>query len=239
MLCASLLSLLTPVAAYHKQSLILIRILQGLALGGTFPSAHAMWRQWAPPLERSKLVAITFAGGHMGIGFAMPLSGLLCESGFRSPPHQSKWPSVFYVFGGLGLVWCLVWFALVHDSPQSHPRISVKERDYIVSAIEKEQGLSTKERSLPLLQIMTSRAVWAIILSTICSDWGTVLLSAIVPTFVDDVLRFDIAENGILSSLPFLVMSLFTVLSGLIADAIRQRQLLSTGGARKLMNSIV
>ena len=86
----------------------------------------------------------------MGIAFAMPLSGLLCESGFPSPPHQSKWPSVFYVLGwhmqyymiyerkanyfqgGLGLVWCLAWFALVHDSPQSHPRISIEERDYIV-----------------------------------------------------------------------------------------------------------
>ena len=31
-LCASLLCLLTPIAAYHKQSLILLRILQGLAL---------------------------------------------------------------------------------------------------------------------------------------------------------------------------------------------------------------
>ena len=38
-------------------------------------------------------------GINMGTAFAMPLSGLLCESGFRSPPHQSKWPSVFYVFG--------------------------------------------------------------------------------------------------------------------------------------------
>ena len=31
-LCASLLSLITPVAAYHKETLILVRILQGLAL---------------------------------------------------------------------------------------------------------------------------------------------------------------------------------------------------------------
>ena len=76
-----------------------------------------MWRKWAPPLERSKLVAISFAGdlllkmhsiqststftvgSYMGTAFSMTLSGLLCESGFRSPPHQSKWPSVFYVFG--------------------------------------------------------------------------------------------------------------------------------------------
>ncbi|XP_065835453.1 sialin-like [Oscarella lobularis] len=237
-LCASLLSLLTPIAAYHKQSLILLRILQGLALGGSFPSVHAMWRKWAPPLERSKLVSISCAGSNMGIAFAMPLSGLLCESGFRSPPHQSKWPSVFYVFGGFGLVWCLAWFALVHDSPQSHPRISIKERDYIVSAIEEEHCLPKNERPLPLLHIFMSPAVWAIVISMICYDWGSLLLTSVMPTFVDDVLRLDITENGILSALPFLAMSVFTALSGWIADSIRKRQLLSTGGIRNLMNSI-
>ncbi|XP_065836113.1 sialin-like isoform X2 [Oscarella lobularis] len=213
-----------------------VRIVQGLALGGTCPSAHAMWRKWAPPLERSKLVAISFAGINMGTAFAMPLSGLLCESGFRSPPHQSKWPSVFYVFGGFGLVWCVAWFALVHDSPQSHPQISVKERDYIVSAIEREQSLSTNE--LPLLRIMTSPAVWAIILTMISYDWGTLLLATIMPTFVDDILRFGIAENGIFSGLPFLAMCVFTLLGGWIADAIRKKRLLSTGSTRNLMNSI-
>ena len=30
----------------------------------------------------------------------------------------------------------------MHDSPQSHPRISIEERDHIVSAIERERGLS-------------------------------------------------------------------------------------------------
>ena len=34
-----------------------------------------------------------------GTVVAMPISGLLCQHGFPSPPHGSKWPSVFYVFG--------------------------------------------------------------------------------------------------------------------------------------------
>ena len=44
----------------------------------------------------------------MGTAFAMPLSGLLCENGFRSPPHQSKWPSVFYVFGQNVCKFCII-----------------------------------------------------------------------------------------------------------------------------------
>jgi len=30
--------------------------------GALFPAMHAMWGKWAPPLERSKLTSITYAG---------------------------------------------------------------------------------------------------------------------------------------------------------------------------------
>ena len=30
--------------------------------GVTFPAMHAMWSSWAPPLERSKLLSISYAG---------------------------------------------------------------------------------------------------------------------------------------------------------------------------------
>lgn len=41
------------------------------------------------------------------------------------------WPSVFYIFGGLGVVWGVPWFLLVHDRPEHHPRISPAEMNYI------------------------------------------------------------------------------------------------------------
>ena len=45
------------------------------------------------------------------------------------------WESVFYVTGVVGLVWSVVWFFVVFDSPAQHPRISQEERQYIESAI--------------------------------------------------------------------------------------------------------
>lgn len=30
--------------------------------GTVFPAMHTMWGKWAPPLERSKLTAFTYAG---------------------------------------------------------------------------------------------------------------------------------------------------------------------------------
>nr|KAG5700034.1 hypothetical protein BaRGS_028271 [Batillaria attramentaria] len=38
------------------------------------------------------------------------------------------------VQGGLGLVWSIAWFVLVRDSPEIHPRIDPKEKEYIVNS---------------------------------------------------------------------------------------------------------
>jgi len=65
-LCPAVLTLFTPLAARHSvEMLILVRILEGLGEGVTFPAMHAMWSSWAPPLERSKLITLSYTGNAM------------------------------------------------------------------------------------------------------------------------------------------------------------------------------
>lgn len=69
----------------------------------------------------------TLAGAQFGTVVTLPVSGWLCDTDFLG-----GWPSVFYVFGALGIVWSLVWFLLVSDRPDIHPRISQEEKQYIL-----------------------------------------------------------------------------------------------------------
>lgn len=55
----------------------------------------------------------------------MAVGGILSNS-------QLGWPSVFYIFGGLGVVWGLPWYFLAHNLPEHHPRISDAELSYIL-----------------------------------------------------------------------------------------------------------
>lgn len=59
--------------------------------GVTFPCIHAVWSKWAPPLERSRMSTIAFAGTYAGTVVAMPASGILAKI--------YGWESLFYVFG--------------------------------------------------------------------------------------------------------------------------------------------
>lgn len=67
----------------------------------------------------------------------MPLSGLLSEYGFAG-----GWPSIFYVFGAVGTIWCIAFLIMVHEDPESHPRISEDEKKYILSALWGNAGAS-------------------------------------------------------------------------------------------------
>lgn len=64
----------------------------------------------------------------------MPLSGLLADCPFG-------WPSIFYVFGAMGTIWCVFFLVLVHEDPQCNKRMSDKERLYIQQQLESKLGM--------------------------------------------------------------------------------------------------
>lgn len=108
------------------------------------------------------------------------MSGLLADS--------YGWRSIFYVTGAMGLVWCLFWFVLVFDSPQSHPWISQEEEEYIVESISTAKG-EKRVTATPWREILTCPAVWALTIGHTSSNWGNYQLNTMMPTYFDNVLK--------------------------------------------------
>ncbi|XP_046993992.1 sialin-like [Schistocerca americana] len=68
-------------------------------------------------------------GLYGGMVISMAATGALCATSVR-------WPLTFYVFGGIGLLWCLPWWLLAADSPAQHRNIDPAERRYIEATIQ-------------------------------------------------------------------------------------------------------
>lgn len=206
-------TLLTPVAADLGASyLIAVRVLEGIGEGVTFPAMYTMWAAWAPPLERSRLLTISYIGAQLGTVISLPLSGQIC--------FYLDWTYVFYVFGAIGLVWFVLWALLVFDSPNTHPRISERERTYITTSLKNE--LSTSSRNIPWRAIVTSTPLLAIVVAHFSYNWTFYTLLTLLPTYMNDILGFSIQQNGMLSALPYLGCAISAVLSGQIADYLRE-----------------
>lgn len=233
MLLASVATILSPVGArYSPYILIILRVVNGLGQGVVFPAMHVIWSKWAPPLERSKLIGFTYAGAQIGNVLTLPISAMLCDYGF-----DGGWGSIFYVFGAFGLVWFLLWMLIVSDTPAQHPRISAEERNYIETSLGSTNSHDTKTGRTPWLKFVKSVPVWAIIVAHTFANWGTYTLLTNIPTYMKEVLKFDIKSNGLFSAIPFIFFWVFINVGGFVADYLRIRGW-KTKIVRKLMLSL-
>lgn len=105
--------------------------------GTTYPALNALLSQWVPINERAKIGTLVYAGGQIGTIIGNSVTGDLIG-------RTGSWESVFYLFGGLGVLWFITWTLLCYSRPEDHPFISDEEKNYL----EKEIGnlLSTLEK---------------------------------------------------------------------------------------------
>lgn len=186
MLWASLLTLLTPAAAYvDYRVVVLLRALLGLMLGASWPAIHPMTAVWIKPMDRSKFMANMMASA-LGAAIAMPVCGFLIST--------IGWESVFYVTGGVGLLWSVLWFVFIFESPAAHPRISDEERTEIEEAIAAGQTSKRKPTYVPWASMLTAPCVWAIIVVHGCSVFGYFTIVNQLPTFMKTILHYNIKE---------------------------------------------
>ncbi|CAH3194301.1 unnamed protein product [Porites evermanni] len=160
----------------------------------------------------------------------MPLAGVLCASDILG-----GWPSVFYVFGGVGILWSFIWMMFTYNRPANHPRISIKERAYIHATIGAGQDKGRRKYDTPWFAIFTSPAVWGIIVANVCNNWGFYTFLTCLPSYFKEVLNFSISQNGLLSAVPFVCMWVTGIGSGQLADWMRENNVLSTGEVRKVL----
>lgn len=97
--------------------------------------------------------ALVYAGAQFGTIISMPLSGLLAEH---------SWPSIFYVFGLMGVVWSLAFLWTVYEDPSSSPKISEQEKNFINTALW-GNGTADKSPAIPWKSIATSMPFYAIL----------------------------------------------------------------------------
>ncbi|XP_066933218.1 vesicular glutamate transporter 3-like [Clytia hemisphaerica] len=195
-LMTALFTLITPPAARcNVYLLVAVRMAEGLFEGVTFPSIYAIWRKWAPPLERSKLATISFSGPFAGTVLGMPLSGVIANS--------FGWPWVFYTFGLFGVIWSFFWFALVTESPCDHPKISKEELDYIQNSL-KEDKPEKQVENIPWERDFITSLQYGQSLLHMTEKWGWYTLWTQLPNL----------SESMFNSIGFFSQALFMVIVG-------------------------
>ena len=204
----SLFTFLTPFAAAAGFAvLIACRIAMGLAEGVTFPAVYSLTSRWIPLADRSKAIALGQSGIPTGSIFALAVTPLIAA--------RWGWEWSFYSFGLVGVVWWVFWSWKISSSPRSHPTMSAEE----LALIESGAGAQlTEDDRIPWRDFLKNKPVWAVLVAWTCANWGIFVLTAWLPTFVNDGLGVDFDKIGWFAMAPPIASVLSMNVAGHLGD---------------------
>lgn len=208
----SVFTFITPFAALAGfTALILARIGMGAGEGVALPAIYSLYGRWLPRNEGARAIGATFSAIPLGIVFGLLVTPWIVIN--------LGWQWAFYSFGLFGVVWFVFWQRTVSSYPDLHPDISDDE----LALIGKDAAPIDATESPPWKALLSSPAVWAIIVGHFCSNWGTYVLLAWLPTYVNKGLNVDFASVGVFAMFPYIAAFLFFNIAGAIADRLAVR----------------
>ncbi|XP_044758925.1 putative inorganic phosphate cotransporter isoform X2 [Coccinella septempunctata] len=231
-LSTAVFTLITPTVIHLSdgkwQVLVALRVIEGLGEGTTYPAINTLLAQWVPLHERAKIGSLVYAGGQIGTVLSNLVSGALIQA-------TNDWSSVFYVFGGIGVLWFVLFTLICYSTPEDHPFISDEEKSYLKKELD---NVSKEKLPIPWVAILTSIPLWALVCAQVGHDWGFYTMVTDLPTYFKDVLKSNIGENGVWSSLPYIVMWTVSMVSGYLCDWLIRKNYMTVTFSRKFFTTL-
>ncbi|CAH0715892.1 unnamed protein product, partial [Brenthis ino] len=205
-----------------------IRVIQGFSQAGLYPSIMRFVANWIPLSERASLSAYIYTGSLFGTVVAFQLAGILAFS-------QFGWPSTFWALG----IGCFIVFVLITvfgaTTPLEHKFISEAEKKFIMGKLKND---CENKGKIPWKSIFTSVPAWATFSTHIGSATCFTFMFVQVPTYMSSILKLNIRNSGILSSLPYIAAFSTSIAFGFFSDFFTNRKMISVKNARRISNSI-
>lgn len=182
-LMASVLTVTIPIfAPFGWQYVCALRFLNGLFQGCLFPCLFTLMPKWIHPSERVYSVFI-LTGSQFGIFSMLIISGEIISSSILG------WPGIFYISGGAGFFWSILWFWFGANSPADYKGISSIERKYLEDAfLNCEKG----KVPIPWKNILTSVPFLTLVIVHSTQNWGFITMLTETPSYVKYVLDFNL-----------------------------------------------
>jgi ACS family D-galactonate transporter-like MFS transporter len=195
-------------------SLLGLRLLLGLFEAPCFPANSNIVAAWFPRAERGMAIGVYTAAEYVALGFAGPLLfWIVAEHG---------WRSLFFLSGGLGLLFTLVWWIGYRDPSQSR-RVSRAELDYIGQGGGRT-AVETRPFSLALLgQLAGNRQILGLCLGQFSVYSTFVFFLTWFPTYLATERHMGWIKVGWLASLPYLAGFFGILFAGWLSDTLLRR----------------
>ncbi len=202
---------------FNAATFVLQRLLFGLGEGPQGATTARTMRNWFPQKEYATAVGFSFAFNPLGAAIGIPVVTWL----LLLFDNEWRWP--FVVLGVAGLLIALLWYGVVRDRPEQHPRVGAAELRHISSdAVTPE--LDAADEDVPSLRdYVRHRSVWSNALAFFGFSWILFMFLSWYPVFLVEQHGVDLADLAWAGSLPWIAGAVGTALGGLLSDHLVRR----------------
>ncbi|MCG8698389.1 MAG: MFS transporter [Bacteroidales bacterium] len=205
-------------------SLMIIRFMFGIGEAGAYPNMTGSISKWFPKAEVGKAQGWIWAASRFGGALApftvIPLIAFV------------GWRMTFIIFGVIGIIWGVIWYAWYKNEPSRIKGIKKEELDEIT------QNRSIKEKvSVPWKSILKNRQFWLILTMYWFYVWGSWFFFSWFPKFLENGRGFEKSELTYAIAIPFLMGVIGNIAGGYLSDKLSKkyglkfgRRLLGVGG---------
>ncbi|ASL47439.1 putative glucarate transporter [Burkholderia sp. AD24] len=218
-------------------ALFVFRLGLGVSEAPCFPTNSRVVATWFPQNERAMATGTYTVGEYIGLAFFSPFLFMLMGA--------FGWRSLFFVVGGVGLVFGLIWWAFYRE-PRDHPSANQAELDYIeaggglthrkkdVSAATLA-GASTKSgfEWRTIGRLLKHRQLSGICLGQFAGNSTLVFFLTWFPTYLATERHMAWLKIGFFAIMPFIAASIGVMFGGFFSDWLLRRGK-SPNVARKL-----
>jgi MFS family permease len=156
--------------------LVVFRFLFGMGEAGAYPNMARGLYNWFPLSQRGTAQGAVWMSARF-MGGLTPLIWLCLVDPEMLGFH---WKTGFWIFGAVGVLWCLAFAMWFRNTPEEHPAVNQAERDLIVSG----RGVEPIHGGVPWSKIFRSRNLWYVCGMYVCINYGWYFFMYYLPGYL-------------------------------------------------------
>ena len=216
-----LTALLPSTISYAVLLLIIIRFVLGAGESVIYPAANQFVARWVPLKERGFINGLIFAGVGAGSGLTPPLLTWLIT-------HHG-WRAAFWFSAIVGFVVGAIWWQRSRDTPEEHPSVTREELAEIHEGLGFNDSSSEGENKISWRAILHRRDLPALMMGYFSFGYIAWIFFSWFFLYMAQVRGFDLKSSARYAMLPFLSMTIFCLLGGVLSDRLTDKFGLRTG----------
>jgi MFS family permease len=213
-------------------ALVVIRFLFGVGEAGAYPNITRALHNWFPFTERGAAQGTVWMSGRL-MGGLTPLvllvlvEGLAVEGSAPGAPDflvapLLSWREAFWLFGGLGVIWCLLFALWFRNRPEEKATVNEAERAIITSG---RHDVAAAHAGVHWLKLLKSRNLWYLCLMYFCASYGWYFNITYLPSFLGE--QYGVRQTSLSGALykggPLWMGALACLAGGFLTDRFIRR----------------